>query len=232
MKFNIKKFSKTNSFVVITLIASILWIIGFFFLGNWDNTEFNSSNVDWYINNINWNNNGTIINSVETWWEVQVVDKIINYYWETKDPEYLNIRNELTSTLYWIDLIKAYFEIWNRWFYKDACSLLKRDKCNASVGNNLNSFSKFWTKLDWGYNILDIYKSNKQPNNWEIVFCVKYEYKLKQDMSIDKIQETFQYRVLQREDWLDEITSRVCEEKSKWSRILKCPIITSNLYCS
>ena len=86
--------------------------------------------------------------------------------------------------------------------------------------------------MDWWYNIIDIYKANKQPDNWEIVYCVKYEYKLKQDMSSDKIQELFQYRVKQREDWLEEITSRVCEEKIKLSRILSCSIITTNLYCN
>jgi len=225
--FDLKKFSKTQIGIWIWLLASILWIIAFFNSSNWDKLELNSA-----IEN-NWSNNKNIvINKIEKWADVKIIDKINNFYKDDVNPEYINPRNELTKNLKWKDLIKWFFEIWNKWKYRDACSLLNSNKCNSKNWSDLKMFSRFWIKLDWWYNILNIYKSKIQPENWEIVFCINYEYKLKQDMSLDKINEIFQYRIKEREDWLYEISSRVCEQKYKWSRTLPCPIKTRKLYCN
>ncbi len=230
MNFDIKKFSKTQLGIWIWLMASILWIISFFFFWNSSiETEFNSAVEEWNINNQKGENN-TIINEVNGW-KVEVAEKIENYYKDTPSPEYLNVRNDLTKTLFWEDLIRGYFEIGNMWKYRDACSLLKNNKCNSSIWSDLNNFSRFWDKIDGWYKVIDIYRSDKQPDNWEIVYCVKYEYKLKQDLNPLPIQEIFQYRLKKREDWLEEISSRVCESKKKWDKVLKCPIETKNLYC-
>lgn len=231
MNFNLKKFSKTQLFIWITLLSSILWIIWFFFFSNWVETEFNSVTKNWNINNQKWYDN-IIVNTVEAWSNLTIAEKINNYYPDTKNPEYLNERDEFTSTLFWNDLIEAFFELWNFWKYREACSLLNRNTCNSSIGSNISWFLNYWKKLDWGYKILNIHLSNKVPDNWEKVFCVRYEYKLKQDMSSDKIQELFQFRVREREDWLEEITSRVCEKIIKWNKEKRCPIMTSNLYCN
>lgn len=230
MNFNLKKFSKTQLFIWITLLASIIWIFWPFLFSNGDEIEFNSASEYGDINNQKWNDN-IVINGVETGWNVTIADKIMNYYPDTKNPEYLNTRDDFTSTLFWKELIEAYFELWNFWKYRETCSLFKQSKCNSSIGSDISWFSNYWNKLDWGYKILDIYLSDKVPSNWEKVYCVRYEYKLKQDMSSDKIEELFQFRVKEREDWLEEITSRVCEDKTKWNRSLNCEIQTTNYYC-
>lgn len=136
----------------------------------------------------------------------------------------------------WENLIKNYFTFWNLWEYKRACDLLRSDKCNSIDGRNLGLFTRFWKKLEWGYDVLDIYKPESQPYGVEeTVYCVKYEYKLKNDLSPDKIREIFQYRVAKKENWEEEITLRICESKTKWTRTLSCdkkndsPVCLDNL---
>ncbi|MDQ7010132.1 MAG: hypothetical protein Q9M94_07650 [Candidatus Gracilibacteria bacterium] len=224
--FDLKKFSKTQIGIGIGLLASILGIIAFFSSGNGENIELNSA-----IENNGSNNQNIVINKIEEGTEIKIIDEINNFYKDDVNPEYLNPRNKLTEKLNGENLIRGFFEIGNKGKYRDACSLLNSNKCNSKNGSDLKMFSRFWIKLDGGYNILNIYKSKKQPDNGEIVYCINYEYKLKQDMNIHKINELFQYRVKKREDGAFEISSRVCEKISKGTKSLPCLIKTNNLYC-
>lgn len=130
-------------------------------------------------------------------------------------------------------LIRNYFELWNAWRYREACDLMTKSRCNSGNGTaNLDGFSNFWERLDGWYNVLKVYKSEKQPTTGDqTVYCVEYEYKLKQDTSPYKVQEIFQYRLAKKDDGKQEITVRVCESKVKWWVQWKCPTVTPKLYC-
>lgn len=144
-----------------------------------------------------------------------------NYYYKDSNP-----RNDFTKTLTGIELIKTYFYLWNNLLYKDSCSLLSRNKCNA-LSKGIYVFENvFKNTFDW-YQIIDLKKSEKDQN----IYCVKYKYKLKNDTSNEYITETFNY-VLQNKNWNEEITSRFCEKITKWNRVIKCPFTLKNYYCN
>lgn len=143
------------------------------------------------------------------------------YYYKDSNP-----RNEFTKTLSGIELIKTYFYLWNNWIYRDSCSLLSRSKCNA-LSKGISVFEEVFKKTSNWYEVIDLYKSQKDSN----IYCVKYKYKLKYDTSNEYINETFNY-VLWDKNWNQEITSRFCEKITKWDRNIKCPFELKNYYCN
>jgi len=166
--------------------------------------------------------------------EKDILWKIKDYLLELKNwnIEYLsnldsNIRNNFTISLKWEDLIKSFFIFWNLGDYKDSCSLLSIYKCNAL--ENLSWFKRFWDKtVDW-YKIDDVYIV--EDFEWVNIYCVKTSYKLKNDLSPNRIEEIYHYKTEIFSDWREEIISRVCEWITKWNRNIKCPYKTNKKYC-
>lgn len=136
-------------------------------------------------------------------------------------------RNEFTNWLKWAHLVKSFFLLWNNWFIKDSCSLLNIYKCNPL--SNLSSFWNFWDKtVDW-YFIDYVYEVSK-TDEWTI-YCVKSNYKLKDDLNPNRIEETYHYITNINSKWVEEIVSRVCESIKKWERNISCWYNTSVKYC-
>lgn len=124
-------------------------------------------------------------------------------------------------------LILQYFQYLNSAQYKEACSLLSLDQCNAR--RSIFGFSNFPESLKSGYEEVSAYKVADQGT--EQIYCVKYQYYLKQDSNPNPIEETMQFRIRMRPDNLDEISARVCEAKKKWDKTPPCPIVPEKMYC-
>lgn len=164
------------------------------------------------------------------------VNKLNDYISENPNPELyfksndLNIRSDFWFTLTWTNLIESYFIFGNKSRFRESCSLLSKNLCLSASKSNLSSFSNFWNKtLNWYENIEVKYSWEKNSSN-EDVYCVKYKYKLKNDLSDNYITEIFNYS-LSTIDWIDQINQRYCEKVTKWDRNLKCPYKLQNYYC-
>lgn len=143
-----------------------------------------------------------------------------------------NYRDNFTAKLFWKDLIKSFFIFWNNKLYKQSCSLFSINKCSVNNLYKWDSFSNYWEKTKEGYNLSYIKEIEDLSNNGEKIYCTKISYKLKYDLNPNSIEEVVQYRTIIRDDWTEEIVSRVCESIKKWDRNLKCPIKAKTLYCS
>jgi len=154
---------------------------------------------------------------IKKWWE-----KI--YFYDMN----LNPRSEFTRSLTWEALIYAYFEFWNNWLYRDACSLLNKSRCYSWIKTNLSSFSNFWTKtLDW-HEVLEIKKISEGLNSNR--YCVKYKYDLIYDTNRESIIETFNFTT--NIIWeIEEINSRFCEKIEKNWKEIPCPFELNKYYC-
>lgn len=164
------------------------------------------------------------------------VTNLENYINENKNPELyskfneLNIRSDFWFTLTWTNLIESYFIFGNKSRFRESCSLLSKNLCLSASKSNLTSFSNFWNKtLNWYESIEVKYSWEKNSNN-EDVYCVKYKYKLKNDLSENYITEIFNYSVWNI-NWIEQINQRYCEKVTKWNRNLKCPYKLQNYYC-
>ncbi len=140
-----------------------------------------------------------------------------------------NQRLDILKKITWEDLIKYYFELWNSWLYRSSCSLLSPEICLSKTKWNLSNFANFWNKTFNWYNIEKIKKVVK--NEWENIYCVTYNYKLKNDLSNDYITETFNYTT-KISNWYEQISKRFCEKITKWSRNIKCPFELKTYYCN
>lgn len=182
------------------------------------NKEENIKINNWEVEAIQDINFSDILNSyIKDWWNV------FKYF-----NNNFNYRSDFSMTIVWENLIKSYFEFWNKWLYKDSCSLLSKKLCLAT-SLNLSWFSNFWEKTkSWYENI----KIKKVKFNWsKKVYCVSYKYKLKYDLKNDYISETFNYTT-EIKNWYEQIIQRFCEKIEKWWRQINCPYKLENYYCN
>ncbi len=230
MKFK-KKFIKTRTYLWIMIVAllTMLWLL--IFGGNMSKenlslTEDITSETETNTTTLEPENETSY-----TTWETESGTETATDEPIEDETELIENLTSDEGTTKWKEIIKNFFEYGNKWDYLKACNLLTKDKCFSTDWKNLWLFSRFWTKLDGWYTILSVEKAKEQPTADETIYCVKYEYKLKDDLSPDKIKETFQYRLIKTEDWTEKIKSRVCEEITKWWKNIKCSVITPKFYC-
>lgn len=157
---------------------------------------------------------------IEKWvWELHTFDKEVNK------------RSYFSLYLTWTDLIDAYFEFWNKWIYRESCSLLSKKWCLSSSKSDLSDFSNFWKKTKSWYEVIDVYDTWKKNDKNNEVFCVKYRYKLKDDSSDGYITEVFNYSVWEV-NWVKQIEQRYCEKIDKNWKNRPCPFELKNYYCN
>lgn len=156
----------------------------------------------------------------------QELNEYINSWWNNnyKDIENLNSRNDFTLSLTWENLVKSYFVLWNNDFFRDSCSLLSQKYCN-SWSKNLSSFNSVWEKTKSWYEVLNVEEKEK----W--IYCVKIKYKLKDDLSDNYIEETYNYQT-STYNWIEYISWRFCEKIKKWEKNIPCPFKLNNYYCN
>ena len=211
---DIKDINKSKKMIFYSISILILIIVLFYLV--FFNIKTVSKNID--IENQN------ILNTQETFSE-KINKYISNWVWEiTYFNDNLNPRSNFSKSLFWEDLIKSYFVFWNNWFYRESCSLLSQKLCNSGSIWNLSWFTNFWQKTFFGYELLDVYEVEENR------YCVKYKYKLKNDISWQEITEIFNFTT-ETIDWVEQINARFCEKITKWDRNIKCPFELSSYFC-
>lgn len=181
--------------------------------------------------------NDEVISQIKEVQEEYTFEDILKNYFDNwikqvyKVDEDINFRNEFTQSLTWINLIKSFFLFWNNWYYRDSCSLLSKKDCLSASKSNLKDFSNYWEKTKNGYEILDIYKVDWELTNEKNIYCVKYKYKLRYDLSENDIIETFNFTTNTKNSF-EQIENRFCEKIEKWWKNLKCPFKLENYYCN
>lgn len=139
-----------------------------------------------------------------------------------------NKRSEFSKKLLWEDLIIAYFVFWNSEAYRESCSLLSPKYCLSSSKSNLAQFSAFWTKTLGWYENLSVKKVSQE---WDkTMYCVSYNYRLKNDTSNEFLYEVFNYTT-QTTGGYEQIVGRYCEKIQKWSKNIACPFQLKQYYC-
>ncbi|MBW7955021.1 hypothetical protein H3C61_04385 [Candidatus Gracilibacteria bacterium] len=146
----------------------------------------------------------------------------------TEFEKKFNPRLDILKNITGENLIKSFFELGNTGLYRSSCSLLSPDICLSKTKGNLSNFANFWNKTVNGYNIESIKKVVE--NNGENIYCVTYNYKLKNDLSNDYIKETFNYTTTISNGY-EQISKRFCEKITKGNRNLKCPFALKTYYC-
>lgn len=141
--------------------------------------------------------------------------------------DWFNLRSDFTRYLSGSELINNYFTFWNNKMFRDACSLLSKKWCITNNNFEWYSFIKQWEKVDNWYEILSIQEKDKEKG----YYCVKYRYKLKNDLSDWYITETFNY-VLNKVWDSYEISKRLCEKIEKDWRKIPCPFELNQYYCN
>lgn len=140
-----------------------------------------------------------------------------------------NYRSDFLKGVYGENLIKYFFDLGNKSFYRDSCSLLSKKLCISNSKWNLKVFSNFWEKtISWN-ELLEVKKINQEKN--KNIYCIKYRYKLKFDTSNNFITETFNYTT-EFKNWKEQITQRYCENIEKWWKNIKCPYKLKRYYCN
>lgn len=173
--------------------------------------------------------NEPIMNAIIPNIDSKIADYIKNWWSDIKKiHKDFNNRSDFSKKLLWEELIKAYFEFWNKKMYRESCSLLSPKYCLSSSKSNLKSFSNFWEKTKNWYENIEVKKiiSNKDKQ----IYCISYKYKLKYDTSNNFIMETFHYTT-EIKDWYEQISQRFCEQISKWWKKINCPFQINTYYC-
>ncbi len=141
--------------------------------------------------------------------------------------DWFNLRSDFTRYLSGSELINNYFTFWNNKMFRDACSLLSKKWCITNNNFEWYSFIKQWEKVDNWYEILSIQEKDKEKG----YYCVKYRYKLKNDLSDGYITETFNYVLIKVWDSY-EISKRLCEKIEKDWRKIPCPFELNQYHCN
>lgn len=236
---NIKNYSNDLSsenldykkYFFITVFLFILFFLYFIFdkLGekslSKDIIVSDISEENW-IEKLSWSNN-----KVKN--EFSIEDKIKDFYiWKSfdyLDDEFKeNLRTDFSKNLSAEDLLKSYFIFWNLWLYKDACSLLKINKCN-SYSKSFYPFYNFWEDTKSGYKIKEIYKVEwNYADDW---YCIKTEHKLKDSIGDIAFETIFRYSISQRKDWFLQIDKRLCERKTRDWKTSFCGLREKDIIC-
>lgn len=153
------------------------------------------------------------------------------HFSDEKNPDYLNKRPKDLLGLNPKDTVIAYFELQNRFLFREACSLLQRQDCNAQDGESVDSFLKERSKYVNGFENLKIWIPDNQPQYTQVI-CSKYAYLLKADANPSSVTEIISFYLSQREDGEWEIITRTCEKKFKEnSGLRKCDKPATIKYC-
>ena len=162
---------------------------------------------------------------------VQNSENITIQYTNSKNPNYLNKRNDEVRGLKPMEIVKSYFATQNSKKYSLACSLLPKKKCDSDNGEDISKFSGESMKYINGYENIKIWDP-EIPDNKSMIICAKYSYILKSDLNPNEITEILSFYLDKREDSEWEMTSRVCEKKFKEGKgIINCPHPASKQYC-
>lgn len=213
MNFNLKKFSKTQLFIWITLLASIIWIFWPFLFSNWDEIEFNSATEHGNINNQKWNNN-VVVNTIETGWNVTITENIVNNITENKIPTKIEEEKEKQ----W-DECKMVFDAFIRrlnrsdysWAYKMLDKHMKR--VDFFSVDSLKIFKESFVKTD-----LEIWSfDRKSTANSDFVARCEFHFNLRYLNRIDDKDriEMWKWVVLKNKDEVNyfEIGELKCLDK-------------------
>lgn len=195
-----KKDNRTKISVFVVIVIAIITRL---FFPWWKKEEIN-------MNQYNPTNSPQIANS--SW-------IVINYV-DTKDPNYLNPRDESLRWLQPIELVYKFFELQNLWgtWYRSACSLLQKNKpnfkwCDSQDGSDVEHFSSYVRTFLYGYENVYVTWSEQIVNPWSQIVCVRFDYSPNSAGYTGKVSEYYRYKLNIREDWEREISSRVCEDK-------------------
>jgi hypothetical protein len=130
-----------------------------------------------------------------------------------------------------VELVTQYFEALQGKNYKEACSLLTRDRCSPRNQAAVDLFAVEHQKYIDGFEAVYIKDANQKSWLWNDIVCVKYSYRLKADGNPKKVWEILAYYV-SKVDNSYRIASRVCEKKYKDGYgETRCPLIAPVTYC-
>lgn len=153
-----------------------------------------------------------------------------NIYENEPDPSWENPRSLELSQLYGRELIETWFRLMNTGKWKEGCSLMAKDKCDAENGENVLEHSKEpRVKAVDGYQDIHVWHSDSAPKD---TWCVKYKYQERQSSVARDIVLIMQYKLSPRSDGGEDIASRLCEKT--WMSDLNernCSIPASVHYC-
>lgn len=130
-----------------------------------------------------------------------------------------------------VNLVTQYFEALQGKNYKEACSLLTRDRCSPRNQAAVDLFAVEHQKYIDGFEAVYIKDAGQKSSLWNDIVCVKYSYRLKDDSNPRKVWEILAYYVTQVDNTY-RIASRVCEKKYKDGYgETNCPLIAPITYC-
>lgn len=130
-----------------------------------------------------------------------------------------------------VTLVTQYFEALQGKNYKEACSLLTRDRCSPRNQAAVDLFAVEHQKYIDGFEAVYIKDAAQKSSVGNDIVCVKYSYRLKADGNPRKVWEILAYYVTQVDNSY-RIASRVCEKKYKDGYgETNCPLIAPVTYC-
>ena len=136
--------------------------------------------------------------------------QVINNYGNTPDPNFENTRSATLEDLNGKELIQAWFDQMNNGQWKNACSLMTKDKCDATNGDDVLDHSREpRLKAVNGYQDVSIWHAKNAPKD---LWCVKYKYQERQSVVSRNIVLIMQYKLSPRSDGGQDIASRLCEK--------------------
>lgn len=136
---------------------------------------------------------------------------VVNNYGNAPDPSFENVRSPALEDLDGKELIQAWFDQMNEGRWKDACSLMTKDKCDtANGGDVLNHSKEPRTKALNGYQDVQVWHAAAAPKD---LWCVKYKYQERQSVVSRDIVLIMQYKLSPRSDSGEDIASRLCEKE-------------------
>ncbi|MEQ1849849.1 MAG: hypothetical protein ABL890_04645 [Candidatus Peribacteraceae bacterium] len=157
--------------------------------------------------------------------------QVINNYGNAPNPSFENSRSSDLSRLEGKDLIQAWFDRVNEGQWKDACSLMAKDKCDVTNGDNVLDHSREpRLKAVNGYQDVNIWHAENAPKD---LWCVKYKYQERQSVVSRDIVLIMQYKLSPRSDDGQDIASRLCEKN--WMQGLgdrPCSVAASTHFCT
>jgi len=158
------------------------------------------------------------------------IDTQQNYFADTPDPSWENLRQEHLKGIEGEELIEELFYLMNKKQWAEACSLMTKDKCDVQNGEDILEHSREPKhKTVDGYKNVTVWHSDSAP---EDTWCVKYQYQERQSEIARDIVLVMQYKLSPRSDGGEDIASRLCEKT--WMSGLgerKCSYPASVKYC-
>jgi len=157
--------------------------------------------------------------------------QVINNYGNSPNPSFENSRSSDLSGLEGEDLIQSWFDRVNEGQWKGACSLMAKDKCDVTNGDDVLDHSREpRLKAVNGYQDVNIWHAENAPKD---LWCVKYKYQERQSIVSRDIVLIMQYKLSPRSNGGQDIASRLCEKN--WMQGLgdrPCSVPASTHFCT